>query len=162
MAMFVHLAPESRVALIRRNGIVDSAGPPALFPVGLRRSGYAKFQCFPPVAARIEKCNQGPIAAIYFRVLDDERVWVGHYNQAHRWMAASVAVGELMAAEDGEAGKSSSRGAFRPARYTRLVRSASHRMAVLSDAKGKPPFCTCRFCIRGEMATSAGAVGRSR
>jgi len=94
MAMFVHLAPESRLALIRRNGIRRlrrAAGnfPGGVFAVPVTRNFYVSHQWL----RELKRRNQGPIAAVYFRIPDDERVWVGHYNQVHRWLSASEAVG---------------------------------------------------------------------
>ena len=103
MALFVHLAPESRVALIRRNGIrrlrrAAAHFPGGVFAVPVTRNFYVSHQWL----RELKRRNQGPIAAVYFRVLDDEQVWLGHYNQGHRWMSASEAVGEFMAAEDAQ------------------------------------------------------------
>jgi hypothetical protein len=54
------------------------------------------------VASGVEAPQSGPIAGVYFRVPDNERVWVGHYRQAHRWMSAAEAAAEFMAAEDAQ------------------------------------------------------------
>lgn len=42
------------------------------------------------------------VIAIYFRIPDDEEVWVGHYNQAHRRMTAAEALAEFMVANNRE------------------------------------------------------------
>src|SRR6476646_4426847 len=101
MAMFVHLAPESRVARIRRNGIrrlrrAWGEFPGGVFAVPVTRNFYVSHQWL----RELKRRNQGQIAGIYFRIADVERVWVGHYNQGHRWMSASEAVAEFMSAED--------------------------------------------------------------
>src|SRR5947207_10704788 len=96
--MFVHLAPASRIALIRRNGISrlrrqwrEFLG--GIFAVPVTRSFYISHQWL----RELKRRNVGPIAGVYFRISDDEPVWVGHYGQAHRWMTAAEAVAEFMA-----------------------------------------------------------------
>ena len=152
MAMFVHLAPESRVALIRRNGIrrlrrASGNFPSGVFAVPVTRNFYVSHQWL----RELKRRNEGPITAVYFRVPDDERVWVGHYNQAHRWLRASEAVGEFMEAEDARRLGSRHSAAYRGQRDTQ---DSAHSPVIgwrfSPSAKGKPPFCTCRFCIRGE------------
>ena len=48
------------------------------------------------MVARIEASSRGTIAAVYFRVPDEETVWVGHYKQTHQPMTAAQA-GALVA-----------------------------------------------------------------
>src|SRR5262249_54550479 len=93
MAMFVHLAPESRIRLIQRNGIRRLRRrvgnfPGGVFAVPVTRSFYVSHQWL----RELKRRNQGPIAAVYFRIPNEEHVWVGHYRQGHRWMSASQAV----------------------------------------------------------------------
>ena len=69
--MFVHLAPESRVALIRRNGISRLRRgrgdfPKGVFAVPVTRSFYVSHQWLRELRRR----NRGPIAGIYFRIPD--------------------------------------------------------------------------------------------
>ncbi|HEY7159589.1 MAG TPA: hypothetical protein VH575_36920 [Gemmataceae bacterium] len=152
MAMFVHLAPQSRVALIRRNGIcrlrkARSNFPGGVFAAPLNRNFYISHQWL----RELKRRNQGPIVGVYFRIADEERVWVGHYNQVHRWMSATEAVAEFMTAEDAKG--------WEVVIPRRIQASEIHRVRVLPQvvgwryspsAKGKPPFCTCKFCTRGE------------
>src|ERR1700716_869562 len=101
--MFVHLSPESRAALIRRNGIRrirrDKADiPGGVFAVPVTRNFYVSHQWL----RELKRRNRGSIAGVYFRVPDKEPVWVGHYNQAHRWVSASEAVAEFLDAQDAQ------------------------------------------------------------
>src|SRR5271163_2810848 len=101
MAMLVHLAAESRVAQIRRNGIsrlraAVGACPRGVFAVPVTRNFYASHQWL----RELKRRNQGPIAGIYFRISDDQPVWVGHYGQAHRCLSAAEAVAHFAAAND--------------------------------------------------------------
>src|SRR5215813_706901 len=101
MAMFVHLAPESRVTQIRRKGIsrVRAGGSDCrtgVFAAPVTRNFYASHQWLRELRPR----NAGPLVGIYFRIPDEQRVWVGHYGQAHRWLSAAEAVAAFVAAED--------------------------------------------------------------
>ena len=155
MAMFVHLAPESRIAIIRRNGIRRLRRPVRDFPGGVfavpvTRSFFISHQWL----RELNRCNQGPIAGVYFRLPDEERVWVGHYNHVHRWMSASEAVAEFMTAEDAQG--------WEVVIPRRIEADEIHRTRSISQvigwrffpaAKGKPPRCTCKFCMRGEYGS---------
>jgi hypothetical protein len=150
VAMFVHLAAESRVALIRRNGIRRLRRPWGEFPGGVfavpvTRSFYVSHQWL----RELKRRNAGPIAGVYFRIPDDELVWVGHYGQAHHWMTAAEAVGEFLAAE--------SREGWEVVIPRRIEASEIHRTRRLPQVVGwrykpgshgtKP--CGCDFCQRG-------------
>jgi hypothetical protein len=155
MALFVHLALQSRVAQIRCNGIrrlrpAAKNFPGGVFAVPLTRNFYISHQWL----RELKRRNGGPIAGIYFRIPDNEQVWIGHYNQGHLWLSASAAVGEFMAAEDAKG--------WEVVIPRRIEASEIHRTRQLPQvigwrfspgAKGKPPFCTCKFCTRGEYGS---------
>lgn len=152
MAMFVHLTPESRIALIRRNGIGRLRRPHGDFPGGVfavpvTRNFYISHQWL----RELKRRNQGAIAAVYFRVPDDELIWVGHYRQSHSWLPAAEAVAEFIAAEDAQG--------WEVVIPRRIEVGELHRVRqlpqvvgwrVAPQSKGKPPFCTCKFCTRGD------------
>jgi hypothetical protein len=151
MPMFVHLAPESRVTRIRRNGISRLRKPrgdrPAgIFAVPVTRNFYISHQWL----RELKRRGQGAIAGIYFRIPDAEVVWVGHYNQAHRPMTAAEAVGEFESSEDREGWE-----VIIPRRVTvkEIRRTRSLPQVVgwryYPGANGRPPFCTCPYCTRG-------------
>ena len=156
MAMFVHLALQSNVARIRRNGIrrlrpAKESFPGGVFAVPVTRNFYVSHQWL----RELKRRNQRPIAGIYFRISDDEQVWIGHYNQGHRWMSAAEAVAEFMAAEDAKG--------WEVVIPRRIEAGEIHRTRQLPqvigwrffpNAKGKPPFCACKFCTRGEFGAS--------
>src|SRR5579871_465899 len=100
MTMFVHLAPESQVARIRRVGIGRlrkgvGERPGGVFAVPVTRSFFISHQWL----RELKRRGQGAIAGVYFRIPDDESVWVGHYGQAHREMTAAGAAAEFMATD---------------------------------------------------------------
>lgn len=152
MAMFVHLTPASRIAQIRRNGIRRlrrAAGdfPGGVFAVPVTRNFYISHQWL----RELKRRNQGVIVGVYFRIPDDEQVWVGHYRQGHVWMSAAKAIGAFAAAEDAQG--------WEVIIPRRIDSNELHRIRQLPqvvgwrfspDAKGKPPFCTCKFCVRSD------------
>jgi hypothetical protein len=96
MRLFVHLAPETRAALIRRNGIrrlrkASGNRPGGIFAVPVTRSFYVSH----PWLRELKRRGQGTISGVYFRLPDDEPVWVGHYAQNHRRMTAAQAAAEF-------------------------------------------------------------------
>jgi len=152
MAMFVHLAPASRIAVIRRNGIRRLRRPAGEFPGGVfavpvTRNFYISHQWL----RELKRRNQGSIVGVYFRIRDQEQVWIGHYRQGHHWMSAAEAVSEFVAAEDAQGWEvviPRRIEANELQRVRQLPQVVGWRFSP--EAKGKPPFCTCKFCIRGE------------
>jgi hypothetical protein len=79
MALFVHLALASRMAHIRRTGIrqLRPAGRTFLggvFAVPLMPDFTLSHQWL----RELKRRNQGPIAAVSFRLPKEQPVWVGH------------------------------------------------------------------------------------
>lgn len=155
MAMFVHLALESRAALIQRNGINRLRKsfrdfPGGVFVVPVVRNFYASHQWL----RELKRRNGGSIVGVYFRIDDSEQVWVGHYHQNHRWMTAAEAVGEFNSAEDAQG--------WEVVIPRRISHNEIHRIRSLPQvigwrfspgSKGKKPFCICKFCTRGEYGS---------
>jgi hypothetical protein len=156
MPLFVHLTPESRATLIRRNGISRlrkgvGRGPAGIFAVPVTRNFYISHQWL----RELKRRGGGPLAGVYFRIADCEIVWVGHYGRAHQPMTAAKASAEFMAAE--------SREGWEVLIPRRIEAKEIHRVRSLPQvlgwryypgAKGKAPFCTCKFCTRGEYAAA--------
>jgi hypothetical protein len=156
MAMFVHLAPESQVEKIRKNGIARlrraaDASPRGVFAVPVTRNFYASHQWL----RELKRDKQGPIAGIYFRIPDEQLVWVGHYGQSHRWLSAAEAVAHFTATTDPLG--------WEVVVPRRIEAGEIHRTQRLRQvlgwrfypkAKGKPPFCACKFCTRGDYGAA--------
>lgn len=153
MAIFVHLTPESKLGRIQRSGIartrrIGGELPSGVYAVPVTRNFFISHQWL----RELKRTNaSGTVAAVYFRISDDELVWVGHYNQAHRQMSAAEAVAEFMVAESREGWE-----VIVPRRIeAKEIRRVKSLPQVLGwryfpEAKGKPPFCTCEYCTRGE------------
>ena len=151
--MFVHLTTESKLARIRRSGVARSRWvkqelPRGVYAVPVTRNFYVSHQWLRELKRQNDSRS---IAAVYFRIPDDELVLVGHYNQAHHSMTAAEAVALFMAAENREG--------WEVIIPRRVEAKEIHRTKALPqvlgwryypEAKGKPPFCVCEYCTRGE------------
>jgi hypothetical protein len=151
VAMFVHMAPESRTTLIRRNGIRRLRRPFAGFPGGVFAVPVTpNFYISHQWLRELKRRNAGPISGVYFRVPDDEPVWVGHYNQSHRWMTAAEAIAEFMKAQSPEGWQVVVPRPIEPKeihRTRRLPQVVGWR--YLPGAHGTKP-CGCDFCQKGQ------------
>ena len=154
MAMFVHLTTESRIPRIRRNAIAPlrkpgGTSPEGVYAVPVTRNFYASHQWL----RELKRRNQGPIAGIYFRVPNEQQVWLGHYGQAHRLVTAAEAIAQLTKADDPLGWEvTSSYRAKEIHKTRRLPQVIGWRF--FPKAKGKPPFCTSKFCSRGDYGSA--------
>lgn len=153
MPIFVHLAPHSRIARIRKTGIgrlrkgVGSI-PGGIFAMPVTRNFYVSHQWL----RELKRYGRGSsIVGVYFRIPDGELVWIGHYNGAHRPMSAAEAVAEVMAGENREG--------WEVIIPRRIEAKEIHKVRSLPQvlgwryypgAKGSPPKCTCQYCLRGD------------
>ena len=154
--MFVHLAPQSSSDRIRRSGIARLRKPTGEFPGGVfavpvTRNFFLSHQWL----RELKRRGAGPIAGIYFRVPDDEQVWVGHYRHAHRWLTAAQAVAEFMSSDTPEG--------WEVVVPRRIAANEVHRVRSLRQisgwlyypgAHGKAP-CPCSYCTRGEYKAAS-------
>ncbi len=92
MAMFVHLSAEKNVKAILRNGITRlkklQRTPQGIFAMPVTRNFYVSHQWL----RELKRRGHGPVAGVYFRIADEQTVWVGHYNQPHKSMTAAQAL----------------------------------------------------------------------
>jgi hypothetical protein len=154
MAMFVHLTAESRIPQIRRNGIarlrkcVGAAS--GIFATPVTRNFYASHQWL----RELKQHKSSSIAGVYFRVPDEEMVWIGHYGQVHRFVTAAEAISQFMQAPDPMG--------WEVIIPRRIKASEIHKTRRLPQvigwrfypkAKGKLP-CTCKFCIGGDFGSA--------
>jgi hypothetical protein len=103
----------------------------------------------------LKRRGQGPIFGIYFRIADNETVYIGHYNQSHRRMTAAEAVAEFMGANCREGWE-----VVIPrridAKEIRRIRTLPQVTGwrYFPGAKGQPPVCTSKFCTRGNYGAA--------
>ena len=155
MGLFLHLVPEASVARIRRNGITRMRRPAGQLPkriyaTPVTRNFYASHQWL----RELKRFHPGPLAGIYFRISDEQIVWVGHYGQNHQQLTAAQAVAMFSAAADPLGWEVLIPRRIMPeeiVRVRRLPQVIGWRF--YPNAKGRVP-CTCDFCIRGEYGAA--------
>ena len=156
MPVFVHLAPTPLIARIVRGGIRRGVGcgplPAGVFAMPVGRDFYASHQWL----RELKRSGQRSISAVYFRIGDDEPVWLGHFGRGHTRMRASEAVGHVAAAASAEGFQ-----VLIPRRVeaAEILRVKPLRQVLgwrfYPGAHGRPP-CGCPGCLaRGEIKSRA-------
>ena len=151
MAMFVHLAAANVSDAIRRSGIKRlrkaNVPEPGIYAMPVVRNYFVSHQWL----RELKRRNAGPIVGVYFRVADDELVWVAHYRNAHQKMSAAEASGLIMHADSPEG--------FEVIIPRKIEPAAIHRIRALRQivgwryfpgAHGRKP-CGCPYCQRGQF-----------
>lgn len=152
MTQFVHLTDAKRLSLILRNGIkaqdVRRESLRGLYCLPVSRSHYKTHQWLRELKRRGIKTIQ----AVQFYVPPTEGVFIGQYNGEFIKVAASEALGIFEAHETGlglevvvprAITKSEIKRAYTPSQVL--------GWRFQPAAKGKRPFCGCKFCNRGEI-----------
>jgi hypothetical protein len=150
MAMFVHLAPLKVADAIRRNGInrlrKNLVPEPGIYACPVVRNVYVSHQWL----RELKRRGAGPIVGVYFRIPDDQAVWVAHYRNAHQCMSAAEAVGIIMHAAEPEG--------FEVIIPRKIDASEIHKIRTLRQvvgwryfpgAHGNKP-CGCPYCQRAQ------------
>ena len=150
MAMFVHLAPEKVADKIRRGGInrlrKTHVPEPGIYASPIVRNFFVSHQWL----RELKRRNAGPIVGVYFRVPDQQKVWVAHYRNVHQSMSAAEAASVIMHASESEGVE-----VIIP---RRISAAEIHRIRRLSQvigwryypgAHGRKP-CGCDYCQRGQ------------
>jgi len=146
LATFVHLAPEKRVARIRRHGIASRSRlglARGVLAMPVVRSYYVSHQWL----RELRRCGDRAFAGVYFRVADDRPVLVGHYGSGHRRATAAEAVAIVAAEPSAEGYEVFIPGRVEPEairRVRRLRRVLGWR--YFPGAHGRPP-CACPVCL---------------
>lgn len=153
--MFVHLTSESISESIRRTGIrgqrifVDEIGT-GTYAMPVVRNFFMTHQWL----RELKRGRSETLVGVYFRIPDDQPVWVGHYNQNHRQMSAAEAIGIFEEADDLMG--------WEVIIPRRIEAAEIHRIRHLPQvtgwryspgSNGKKPYCTCSYCIRGKFGS---------
>lgn len=147
MAIFVHLTSDKRLPAIKRSGIklsrAYSQRRSGVFAMPVTRNFYISHQWL----RELKRSGQRTIVAVYFRIDDNERVWVGHYSQNHRAVTAARAVGIIMEAERAEGYEVIIPRRIEKAEIVRL-RQLSQVLGwrYMPGAHGRKP-CGCPICL---------------
>jgi len=146
MASFIHLADAKNKRLIEKNGI--KVGKKGVFCSPIMKDFAVTHQW----ARELKRTGVKSLVCIQFRVSDDEVVSVGMYNGEKMVMTAAEAVATVaehkapMGLEVIFGRKISAKEILRIYPAPKLI-----GWRYYPAAKGKKPFCHCRFCNRGEI-----------
>jgi hypothetical protein len=157
VATFVHIADERDARSIERNGLKL---PKASYK--LRENDVFKFGVFAlPVIENfvvshqwlreLKRARFNTAVGVYFKIPDTETVWAGRYNQEKKRITAAEAVAQLRRSEGMGFEVIIPRSIkVSEIKYLRtLPQTIGWR--YFPEAKGKPPFCGCRYCQRGNI-----------
>ena len=149
MAMFVHLTTDKNIRAIRNRGIKPGRH---CFRRNLPRSVFAlpvtpSFSVSHQWLRELRRSGQRTICGVYFRVPDEETVWVGHYGGDHRPMTAAQAVALFLRPEATEG--------YEVLIGRKVERTEVHAMRALPQVVGwryspgahRRPYCGCIACV---------------
>jgi hypothetical protein len=154
MVSFIHIADKNDEQAILRNGIRAVK----------RRTGIRGVYATPVVqnfatthqwARELKRRGIRTLVCVQFRVADEHHVLVGKYNGEKLEMTAAEALGvilnlsDLMGLEVVIPRKITAREITRTYPAPRITGWRYH-----PNAKGKRPFCHCKWCNRGEIRAS--------
>lgn len=152
MAMFVHITSEREGRRVVKSGLKTHSTRHeeiqfAVFAVPVIPNFTLSHQWVRELKRRGDKLMSG----VYFRISDKEQVFVGRYNQPHRWMSAAESVATMMREPDARGfevliPRSISAGEIQ---RVRILPHIGWR--YFPNAHGRQP-CPCPMCLmRGEM-----------
>jgi len=102
MAIFVHLAADKDAKSILRSGITHvrrwSLRPRGIFAMPVTPNFFITHQWL----RELKRRGQRTLVGVYFRLPDDETVYVGHYSGRHRQMTAAQAVAFVARAQEAQ------------------------------------------------------------
>lgn len=146
MASFIHLADAKKKRLIEKNGI--KAGKRGVFGVPITKDFAVTHQW----SRELRRTGVKSLICVQFRVPDGELVSVGMYNGEKIPMTAAESVATVT---DHTAPMGLEVIFTRKILPKEIVRIYPAPRIVgwryYPTAKGKKPFCHCRFCNRGEI-----------
>jgi hypothetical protein len=154
MVSFIHIADEKSQQAILKAGIRAFK----------RRSGMRGVYAMPVVpdftkshqwARELKRRGVRNLICVQFKIPDDEKVFVGKYNGDKIEMTAAEASGSVLHHTDPMGLEVILPRRVIPTEITRTYQAP--RLVgwrYYPSAKGKPPFCHCKWCNRGEIKAS--------
>lgn len=155
MAMFVHLASEANISRIRRVGINRSQrrrgnSPRGVYAVPVTPNFFLSHQWL----RELKRASGRMLTGIYFRIPDNEDVFVGRFNEDHRWLSAAQAVAAFMSVENREGWEVIIPRRITPREIQRIkVLPQTVGWKYYPASNGRQPFCRCEYCTRGEYGS---------
>ena len=154
MVSFIHITDKKDEQLIMRNGIGAAR----------RRTGVRSVYATPVVpnfatahqwARELKRRGIRTLICVQFKIPDEELVLVGQYNGEKLEMAAAEALGAVLNHTDPMGLE-----VIIPRRITAREVTRTYPAPRITgwryypNAKGKQPFCHCKWCNRGEIRAS--------
>lgn len=163
MPRFIHLAPESVVKRIRRNGIQPTSirgwGPRWHLP-GTDRLVWS-FPVTPNYTVshqwlrELKRGGARTLAAVEFRIGDDEVVFARHYSEIPRKMSAAAAVGVILSHPEPLGYEVMIPRRIRPAEIVAVRRVAQKLGWRRIPGTQQALICTCPVCVPPGTVKSA-------
>lgn len=151
MALFVHVTAQKNARAIRRAGIkvapVNHLIPQGIFALPVLPNFFISHQW----VRELKRNGQRQMCGVYFRLADDEQVWVGRYNQPHSQMTAAAAAAHLLCLEDAQGYEVIIPRAIEPKAIVRIRELPHIGWRYFPSAHKRRP-CGCPACLaRGEI-----------
>ncbi len=148
MASFIHITDRNDQASITKNGIKlgKSSGVVCATPV------VPNFSISHQWARELKNGGARSMIYVQFKIPDHEKVWIGKYKEKHLEMTAAEATGVFLAHSGPVGFEVVIERKITPKEITRIY--AAPRITgwrYSPEAKGKKPFCHCKYCHRGEV-----------
>lgn len=151
MATFIHIADERKLSLIQKNGL----------KLNHCRNGKKGLYCFPVLkdfslshqwARELRRTGIKSHICIQFTIDDEEIVEIGKYNGEKIPMKASEAINTVMSHTDPVGLEVIILTKVLPKQLSRIYPAPKITgWRYYPGAKGKKPFCHCKYCNRGEI-----------
>ncbi len=151
MANFIHLTDEKNTKEITTNGIASTK----------IKGIISGIYCFPVLkdfylthqwSRELKRRGIRSFVCIQFKIKDDEIVFIGKYNGDHMKMTANQAICTIMEHDDPMGLEIIIRRRIKSTDITRLYPAPKITgWRYYPSAKGKKPFCHCKYCNRGEI-----------
>lgn len=152
MPQFVHLFDSKNLKRISRLGIIPKkvriADLKGIYCVPVSRNYFKSHQWLRELKRRGIKSMH----AVQFRIDDEQAVFVGRYNETPLKVKASEAVEIFETHRDGLGLEIIIPSEIAPRNITRIYYpSQVLGWRFYPEAKGRKPFCGCKYCNRGEI-----------
>lgn len=149
MATFVHIADEKHAKSIARTGLkrVKQSNFQAVFAMPVIENFLISHQWL----RELKRTGFKTAVGVYFKLPDNEAVWIGHYQQTKILTTAAHAVAVLHQTQALGFEVLIPR-TIKPSEI-KTIRALPQTLGwrYFPEAKGKPPFCGCDYCQRGQI-----------
>lgn len=157
MANFIHIADEKNAKSIQRNGLLLPRWKPHFAETEIVRYGIfalpvvSNFMITLQWVRELKRSGFNVAVGVYFRIPDEEAVWAGAYNQPKQLVSAAKATA-MLSESDALGFEVIIPRTIKPSEI-RHVRAIPQGIGwrYFPQAKGKPPFCGCSYCQRGNI-----------